>query len=110
MREIENNLNNVNFKGIPKPVNEEAVQAPAPVAPAQEKKQIDDLKNMPAESLGKSQVAVSDSIENDMKNFAKHPELAQKLNEVIDEYAENHTEEETLKYMDTAIQEFFAKK
>ena len=45
-----------------------------------------------------------------MKNFAKHPELAQKLNEVIDEYAENHTEEETLKYMDTAIQEFFAKK
>ena len=111
MREIENNLNNVNFKGIQKPVSEETAQTPAPVpAPAQEAKQIDDLKNMPAESLGKSQVAVSDSIENDMKNFTKHPEVAQKLNEVIEEYAKTHSEEETLKFMDTAIQEFFSKK
>ena len=108
MREIENNLNNVNFKGIQKPTPEETV-VPAPTAPAQEQKQIDDLKNMPAATLGKSQVAASDSIENDMKVFVKHPDLTQKLNEVIDEYAKTHTEEETLKFMDTAIQEFFNK-
>ena len=112
MREIENNLNNVNFKGIPMPAPEEAQPAstPAPAVPAQETKQIDDLKNMPAESLGKSQVAVSDTIENDMKNFTKHPEVAQKVNEVIEEYAKTHSEEETLKFMDSAIHEFFSKK
>ena len=65
---------------------------------------------MPAASLGKSQVAASDSIENDMKVFAKNPELAEKLNVLIDEYAKNHTEEETIKFMDSAIHEFYSKK
>ena len=110
MREIENNLNKVNFKGVQKPAAEEAAQLQEQKVPMQEQKQIEDLKDMPAASLGKSQVAASDSLENDMKAFVKHPELAQKLNDVIDEYAKTHTEEETLKFMDTAIQEFFSKK
>ena len=110
MREIENKLNSVNFKGIQKPAAEETVQVQPQAAPIPEQRQIEDLKHMPAASLGKSQVAASDSIENDMKTFTKHPELAQKINEVIEEYAKTHTEEETLKFMDTAIQEFFAKK
>lgn len=110
MREIENSLNSINFKGVQKPAIEETTPNPTQAAPVQEQKQIEDLKNMPAASLGKSQVAASDSIENDMKTFTKHPELAQKLNEIIDKYSEDHTEEETLKFMDTAIHEFFAKK
>ena len=110
MREIENKLNNVNFKGIQKTAAEETAQVQPQVAPVPEQRQIDDLKNMPAASLGKSQVAASDSIENDMKTFTKHPELAGKLNEVIEEYSKTHSEEETLKFMDAAIQEFFAKK
>ncbi len=110
MREIDNNLNNVNFRGIPqipseKTDNEAAV---TPAAPAVEQKEISDLKNMP--ELGRSQVQAPDSIENDMKILDKKPELVEELNHVIDEYAKNHTQEETVKFMDTAIQEFFAKK
>lgn len=110
MREIENKLNSVNFKGIQKPTAEESANVQPQVAPVQEQKQIEDLKNMPAASLGKSQVAASDSIENDMKIFSKHPELVKQLNDAIEEYAKNHTEEETLKFMDATIQEFASKK
>lgn len=112
MREINNNLNNINFKsGIqPKSQADENVVLQQQVLPAKEEKEINDLSNMPAATLGKSQVEASDSIKTDMAVFTKHPELVQKLNEVIDEYSKNHTQEETLKFMDTAIQEFFAKK
>ena len=108
MREIDNNLN---FKGVQKPLQvekaEETVQES--VAPSQpvETKEISDLKNMP--ELGRSQVA-TDSIENDMKVLDKKPELVEQLNHVIDEYSKTHSQEETIKFMDTALQEFFAKK
>ncbi len=109
MREIENNLNNVNFKGIPqKPVTEEtSVKADAPVAQT-EQKEIKDLKNMPAAELGKSQVA-SDSVETDLKFLQKHPQLVAELNEAMDKYAQNHSEEETLQMFEKMHQEFATK-
>jgi len=110
MREIEGNLNNLNFKGVQMPAPAEKAEESAAVpAPAQitEEKEIKDLKNMP--ELGRSQVA-ADSIETDMKMLEKKPELVEQLNKIIDEYAKTHTQEETVKFMDTAIQEFFAKK
>lgn len=109
MREIENNLNNVNFKAIPaKPIAEEiAPKAEVPVAPS-EQKEIKDLKNMPAAQLGKSQVA-SDSVETDLKFLQKHPQLVAELNEAMDRYAQNHSEEETLQMFEKMHQEFASK-
>ena len=109
MREIDNNLNNVNFKNLqPAPTVEEQT---APVAEpiSEEKKEINDLKNMPAASLGKSQIATADTIENDIKFMEKHPELVQTLNDAIDKYASEHSEEDTLKFIEQ-IQQEFAKK
>lgn len=109
MREIENNLNNVNFKGIQaaKPITEETAKAETPSAPV-EQKEIKDLKNMPAAELGKSQVA-SDSIETDLKFLQKHPQLVAELNEAMDKYAKNHSEEETLQMFEKMHQEFATK-
>lgn len=109
MREIENNLNNVNFKGIPaKPVAEEtAPKAEVPIAPT-EQKEIKDLKNMPAAELGKSQIA-SDSVETDLKFMEKHPQLVAQLNAALDNYAKTHTEEETLQMFEKMHQEFATK-
>ena len=109
MREIDNNLNNVNFKGIQRPVQEDKIQDEviSSVLPQTAPKEVTDLKNMP--ELGRSQVAGADTIEKDMKFLSKHPEVAEKLNEIIDKYAQTHTEEETLKFMDAAMQEFTTK-
>lgn len=109
MREIENNLNNVNFKGFPQmpTVEETSVKADASVAPS-EQKEIKDLKNMPAAELGKSQVA-SDSVETDLKFLQKHPQLVAELNEAMDKYAQNHSEEETLQMFEKMHQEFATK-
>lgn len=108
MREIDNKINSLNFKGIQKPAAEEPAVQEAPQVQA-ETKEIKDLSNMPAAALGKSQVA-SDSLESDMKFFEKNPQLAQELNDAIDKYAETHTEEETLKLLEKTHQEFVAKK
>ena len=108
MREIDNNINSVNFKGIQKPVQPETVQEETPVSPT-ESKEIKDLANVPEASLGKSQVS-SDSIENDLKFLEKNPKLAQELNRAIDNYAKTHTEDETLKMIEKVHQEFVAKK
>lgn len=109
MREIENNLNNLNFKGISaaKPITEETAKVETPTAPT-EQKEIKDLKNMPAAELGKSQVA-SDSIETDLKFLQKHPQLVAELNEAMDKYAQNHSEEETLQMFEKMHQEFATK-
>ena len=109
MREIDNNkMNSVNFKGIQKPVLEEPVAESAPAVPA-ETKEISDLSAMPAAALGKSQVS-SDSLENDMKFLEKNPKLAEELNKAIDKYAEEHSEEDTLKMIEKMHQEFVVKK
>ena len=100
MREIENNVNNVNFKGIPaKPIAEDAApKVDATVAPT-EQKEIKDLKNMPAAEL----------VETDLKFMQKHPELVAQLNKVVDEYAKTHSEEETMQMFEKMHQEFAAK-
>ena len=98
MREIDNNINSVNFKGIQKPVQPETVQEETPVSPT-ESKEIKDLANVP-----------EDSIENDLKFLEKNPKLAQELNRAIDNYAKTHTEDETLKMNEKVHQEFVAKK
>ena len=110
MREIDNNVN-LNFKGVQKPIPEEPVseQTSSQASQAPEK-QIYDLKNMPSEMLGKSQVVQSSFTGRDVKQFQENPKLAAMINQAIDDYAKNHTEEETMAFMDSAIQEFFAKK
>lgn len=108
MREIDNNINSVNFKGIQKPVTEEVTTAETSAA-ASESKEVKDLSAMPAATLGKSQVS-SDSLESDMKFLAKNPKLVEELNKAIDNYAQSHTEEETLQLMEKVHQEFVAKK
>ena len=110
MREIDNNLTNVNFKNVqPLPAVEDSTNSAKKetTAPA-EQKEIKDLKNMPAAELGKSQVA-SDSLETDLKFLEKHPELVKELNLAIDNYSKTHTEEETLKLLEKTHQEFVAK-
>ena len=81
MREIENNLNNVNFKGIPQmpAVEETSAKADAPVAPVEQ------------------------------KEIQKHPQLVAELNEAMDKYAQNHSEEETLQMFEKMHQEFATK-
>lgn len=109
MREIDNNkMNSVNFKGIQKPALDETVAETTPAVPA-ETKEISDLSAMPAATLGKSQVS-SDSLESDMKFLEKNPKLAEELNKAIDKYAENHSEEETIKMIEKMHQEFVVKK
>ena len=88
-------------------VEETSAKADAPVAPV-EQKEIKDLKNMPAAELGKSQVA-SDSVETDLKFLQKHPQLVAELNEAMDKYAQNHSEEETLQMFEKMHQEFATK-
>jgi len=108
MREIDNkNINSVNFKGIQKPAIE-GVSAEETSTPV-EAKEIKDLASMPAATLGKSQIS-ADSIESDMKFLEKNPKLAQELNKAIDNYAANHSEEDTLKMIEKMHQEFVAKK
>lgn len=110
MREIDNNLTNVNFKSVqPLPPAEDSTNSSKnETAVPAEQKEIKDLKNMPAAELGKSQVA-SDSIETDLKFLEKHPELVKELNSAVDNYAKTHTEEETLKLLEKTHQEFVAK-
>jgi len=110
MREIDNKqMNNVNFKGLQKPVNDSQVPEETPTVSQSEAKEIKDLANMPAAALGKSQVA-SDSVENDMKILLKNPKFVEQLNKAVDSYAQDHTEEETLKLIEKMHQEFVAKK
>ena len=80
MREIDNNLTNVNFKSVqPLPAVEDSTNSAKKETAFAEQKEIKDLKNMPAAELGKSQVA-SDSLETDLKFLEKHPELVKELN------------------------------
>lgn len=109
MREIDNNINNVNFKGIQKPVQADIVSEETVAQPSKETKEINDLANVPEATLGKSQIS-SDSIESDMKFLEKNPKLAMVINSAIDNYAENHSEEETLKMIEKMHQELVARK
>ena len=110
MREIDNNKPNstINFQGIQKPAQEEAVTEITSPA-AKETKELNDLSAMPAASLGQSQVT-SDSVGSDMKFLEKNPAVASAIMQAVDKYAETHTEEETLQMLEKAHQEFVAKK
>lgn len=109
MREIDNNnINNVNFKGIQKPAVEDVTNEETAAIPT-EMVEIKDLSKMPGAALGKSQIS-TDSLENDMKFLEKNPKLVQELNMAIENYATNHSEEETLKMIEKVHQEFVAKK
>ncbi len=111
MREIDNNsINSLNFKGIQKASNDGVVNPENQSVSAEaETKEIKDLSNMPAATLGKSQIA-SDSIENDLKFLEKNPKLVQELSAAIDKYAATHSEDDTLKMIEKMHQEFVAKK
>ena len=111
MREIDNNIStNVNFKGgiqsKSQPNDEQNTQQQAA---QNEGKEINNLSNMPAAFLAKSQVP-ADNIYRDIAEFERNPKLPQKLNYIIDEYSNTHTKEQTLEFIDTAIQEFYSKK
>ena len=99
MREIDNNMNNVNFKGIgQRPIAEEPTQPQPTVVPAAEK-EIKDLANMPAAFLGKSQIA-SDSIDTDMQLFMKNPEKIENVNDLFDAYADKYGYEQAVQMLD----------
>lgn len=103
MREIDNNRNSVNFKGIPqKPVPEETVQIPTPAETSQEKKEINDLSKMPAAFLGKSQVAC-DSTEADMQFLMKNIDKVEKMNNYFDAYADKYGYEKAAQMLDEFI-------
>ncbi len=110
MREIDhNNINSLNFKGLQKVTNDGALPQSETISAETETKEIKDLANMPAASLGKSQIA-SDSIDSDLKFLEKNPKLVAELNKAIDAYAQTHSEEDTLKMIEKMHQEFVAKK
>lgn len=113
MREIDNNMSTgVNFKGGIQPVpqkDENQNSQQQTFSQPEESEKINDLSQMFAASLGKSQIA-PDNINNNMAVYAKKPELTQELVKIIDEYSKTHTQEETLQFMDTTIHEFYSKK
>lgn len=105
MREIgNNNINSLNFKGIQKPANDTPTVPETPAVPV-ESKEIKDLTNMPAASLGKSQVS-TDSIEDDMNILLKNPIQVTQLNMIFDKYQENHSYEEATQLLDAYRNEF----
>lgn len=109
MREIDNkNLNSLNFKGIQKPSNDGTTAPETPAVSADSGKEIKDLSNMPAASLGKSQVA-TDSVEDDMMFLAKNPEQVMQLNAIFEKYQEEHSYEEATRLIDAYRNEFKVK-
>lgn len=105
MREIGNkNINNLNFTGIQKASNDGTVTPEVQAAPV-ESKEIKDLTNMPAASLGKSQV-LTDSVESDMNILLKNPTQVAQLNMIFDKYQENHSYEEATQLLDAYRNEF----
>lgn len=105
MREIGNkNINSLNFTGIQKSTNDTSATPETPAAPV-ESKEIKDLTNMPAATLGKSQVS-TDSIEDDMNILLKNPTQVAQLNMIFDKYQENHSYEEATQLLDAYRNEF----
>jgi hypothetical protein len=109
MREIDKNMNSLNFKGVQKPFAEEPVVSQPQPAPSTEvsENQINDLKNMPAP--GQSQIN-KDNIDNDMNILLKNPDQVAQLNMIFDKFQENHTYEESAQLMDAYKQEFLSGK
>ena len=111
MREIENNKpHSVNFQAIPpKTIQDESSEINSAVV-QQQSNNINDLSALPSASLGQSQVSSSDSIAKDMKFFERNPELATAIIKAIDTYAQTHTDDETLQFLEKAHQELVNKK
>ena len=109
MREIDKNMNSLNFKGVQKPAADEPVVSQPQAQPISEisDKEINDLKNMPA--LGQSQIQ-KDNLDKDMEFLLKHPEQASQLNMSFEKFLENHTYEEATQLVDAYKHEFLAKK
>ena len=109
MREINNNFNNLNFKGIQKASETQPTQPEAPVA-NQNDGDLKKLSNLPAATLGQTQVT-TDSVEGDMKFLLSNPEEAQVLLGAFDNYvAKGHTYEEATQLMEAHKKEFMATK
>lgn len=82
MREIEK----VNNGNVNQPIQPTKVDTTTKEIPAEEKapkKEIKDLGNMPAESLGRSQVS-KDNIENDVKVMQENPKTVEEANKFFD--------------------------
>src|SRR5574344_594620 len=109
MREIENNINNMNIKGIQKPAIENAPTEEIADTKPESSKEIKDLKDMPAASLGKSQIS-KDSVEKDMQLLLKNPAQVSQFNMIFDTFQENHTYEEATQLMDAYRNVFMVKK
>ncbi len=101
MREIDNNMSKLNFKGIQKAEETAPVENTAPAANSAESqtKEINDLSKMPSAYLGKSQVA-ADSIESDMAEMLDNPEKVSMMNNLFDKYAQEHSPEEALQMLE----------
>jgi len=109
MREIDNkNINGLNYKGIQKTTPEGTVIPETPTVQP-ETKEIKDLANMPAATLGRSQIS-SDSTESDMLFLLKNPQEVAQLNMIFDKYQQEHSYEEATQLIDAYKHEFLSKK
>ncbi|MBP3924924.1 hypothetical protein J6E39_06755 [bacterium] len=87
MREI----NNQQPGNMPQPISSKKVDVKEnltedikPEISSEPQKEIKDLANMPAETLGRSQVTAPDTIENDIKMMIENPEAIEKANKFYD--------------------------
>ncbi|MCQ2753576.1 MAG: hypothetical protein MJ231_00845 [bacterium] len=72
-------VNQVNFNGIQKNVNEE------PTEITEEKAQITDFSNSKAEALGRSMLLKEDdSVNNDLKALLDNPQIAENSDEIFE--------------------------
>ena len=86
MREINNTPAN-SINQVPQMKKAETPAVPQESVADKQTKEIKDLANSPAESLGRSQVAQSDNLEQDLKLFtenANNPEKLKKVNDAIE--------------------------
>ena len=110
MREIDNNMNSLGFKGTPanptsgsEPVVSQG-QTPNQQGAAPE---INDLKNMPVP--GQSQVQ-PDNVDADMALLLKNFGQITQLNLIFDEFLKNHTYEEATQLLEAYKKEFLVGK
>ncbi len=86
MREINNTPAN-SINQVPQVKKAETPAVQQELNADKQTKEIKDLANNPAESLGRSQVAPSDNLEQDLKLFtenANNPEKLKKVNDAIE--------------------------
>ena len=105
MREVNNNTtNNINFQGI-QPVSKEETKAPEV-----QTKEVTDLSKMPAEVIGRSQVAQT-SLEKDLAFFTANKDVVDASMEYFNRMEKlGYSSEDAAALMGKFAEEFSSKK